>query len=88
MQVTLNEEMCEDIFRQILKVDYEEHCAWMKDQAWRAKNIVSGIDEDVEYDKKLDEAYRLLLNHYYTEDEAKQIIENTEKELQKDEDDE
>ena len=89
MQVTLNEEMCEEIFRQILKVDFEEHCAWMRDSAWSAK--ANGIDnellrEDIEYDNKINEAYKVLLNHYYTEEEAKEIVENVDKEIQKFED--
>lgn len=86
MNVTLNEEMCEELFRQILKVDFEEHCAWIKDQAWRTKNISADEDyfsEDVEYDKKLNEAYKMLLNHYYTEAEAKEIVDNVDKEIEK-----
>lgn len=86
MQVNLNEEVCEELFRKILKVDFEEHCAWMKDQAWRQKNIDAKDDyfsEDVEYDKKIDEAYKVLLNHYYTEQEAAEIIANVDKEIEK-----
>jgi hypothetical protein len=81
VKITLNEEMCEEIFRQILKIDFEEHCLWTHDQGWRSGQAAFAPEWDAsdEYDQKLAEAYKVMLNHYYNELEAKEIIEKAEK---------
>lgn len=72
MKIDLNQEFCDQIFKQILVEDWET----IKKEIKRLNKFENRINhlEDIKYQKKIKKAYETIIRYTHSYDEANEIV--------------